>query len=222
MLTISAVYLNSTLTTIFLLMIAQLRGTLVHKTPVDAVIDCGGVGYLVSISTITSEKLPETGALVTLLTMMIVREDAQQLFGFLSDAERDIFKLLISISGIGPKIAITILSAANLSELQETIVRGDLLRLQKLPGVGKKTAERIIVELKDKIGKVEGFEETSEEAIASATQRDVREETLAAMVKLGYQRVVADKAIKTALQAEPAAQLTVEQLLRKALRNVLR
>ncbi|MFY7998651.1 MAG: Holliday junction branch migration protein RuvA [Candidatus Kapaibacteriota bacterium] len=203
-------------------MIAQLRGTLAHKTPVDVVIDCGGVGYLVSVSTITSEKLPDVGASVTLLTMMIVREDAQQLFGFLSDAERDIFKLLISISGIGPKIGITILSAGNLPELQDTIMRGDLSRLQKLPGVGKKTAERIIVELKDKIGKVEGFEETAEEAIASATQRDVREETLAAMVKLGYQRAAADKAIKTALQAELNVQFTVEQLLRKALRNVLR
>jgi Holliday junction DNA helicase RuvA len=206
----------------FVLMIAQLRGTLAHKTPVDVVIDCGGVGYLVSVSTITSEKLPDVGASVTLLTMMIVREDAQQLFGFLSDAERDIFKLLISISGIGPKIGITILSAGNLPELQDTIMRGDLSRLQKLPGVGKKTAERIIVELKDKIGKVEGFEETAEEAIASATQRDVREETLAAMVKLGYQRAAADKAIKTALQAELNVQFTVEQLLRKALRNVLR
>jgi Holliday junction DNA helicase RuvA len=203
-------------------MIAQLRGSLVHKTPVDVVIDCGGVGYLVSVSTITSEKLPDVGAPVTLLTMMIVREDAQQLFGFLSDAERDIFKLLISISGIGPKIGITILSAGNLPELQDTIMRGDLSRLQKLPGVGKKTAERIIVELRDKIGKVEGFEESPEDAIASATQRGVREETLAAMVKLGYQRAAADKAIKSALQADPNAQFTVEQLLRKALRNVLR
>lgn len=203
-------------------MIAQLRGSLVQKTPVDVVIDCGGVGYQVSVSTITSDKLPAIGAPVTLLTMMIVREDAQQLFGFLSDAERDIFKLLISISGIGPKIAITILSAGNLPELQDTIMRGDLSRLQKLPGVGKKTAERIIVELKDKIGKVEGFEESPEDAIASATQRDVREETLAAMVKLGYQRAAADKAIKSALQADPNVQFTVEQLLRKALRNVLR
>ncbi|MCU0424571.1 MAG: Holliday junction branch migration protein RuvA [Candidatus Kapabacteria bacterium] len=203
-------------------MIAQLRGTLIQKTPVEVIIDCGGVGYSVSVSTITSEKLPETGASITLLTMLIIREDAHQLFGFLSEAERDIFKLLISISGIGPKTAITILSAGNLADLQDTIMRGDLSRLQKLPGVGKKTAERIIVELRDKIGKVEGFEESADEAIASATQRDVRDETLAAMVKLGYQRAAADKAIKAALQAEPTAQFTVEQLLRKALRNVLR
>lgn len=203
-------------------MITQLRGTLIHKTPIEVVIDCGGVGYAVSVSTITSEKLPETGVDITLLTMLIIREDAHQLFGFLSEAERDIFKLLISISGIGPKTAITILSAGNLADLQDTIMRGDLSRLQKLPGVGKKTAERIIVELRDKIGKVEGFEESADDAVASATQRDVRDETLAAMVKLGYQRAAADKAIKTALHAEPTAQFTVEQLLRKALRNVLR
>ena len=203
-------------------MIAQLRGVVAHKTPLEAVIDCGGVGYLVFVSTITSEKLPAVGEAVTLLTTMIVREDAHQLFGFLSDAERDTFKLLISISGIGPKIAISILSAGALQELQNTIAAGDLARLQKLPGVGKKTAERIIVELKDKIGKIEGFEESADAAVASATRREVREETLAAMLKLGYQRALAEKAIKSALGAEPEAQFTVEQLLRKALRQIAR
>jgi Holliday junction DNA helicase RuvA len=154
--------------------------------------------------------------------MMIVREDAMQLFGFMSEAERDVFKLLISISGIGPKIAISILSSVQLAELQDIIMRSDLVRLQKLPGIGKKTAERIIVELRDKIGAVHGFEQSQEETIASATRRDVREETLAAMMKLGYQRAVAEKAIKLTLQAEPQTVFTVEQLLRKALRNTTR
>jgi holliday junction DNA helicase RuvA len=203
-------------------MIAQLRGTLVAATPVEVIIDCAGVGYSVAVSTITSEKLPTIGEQITLLITMIVREDAMLLFGFMSDAERDIFKLLISITGIGPKIAITILSAGDLAELQTTIVQGDLVRLQKLPGIGKKTAERLIVELRDKIGKVEGFEATAETALLTATQRDVRDETLAAMIKLGYQRALAEKAIKSALQAEPAVTLSVEQLLRKSLRNLLR
>jgi holliday junction DNA helicase RuvA len=208
--------------TFFRNMIAQLRGTLVLITPAEVVIDCAGVGYSVAVSTISSEKLPAIGEPVTLLTAMIVREDAMQLFGFTTDAERDIFRLLISIPGIGPKIAITILSAGNLAELQETIMQGDLVRLQKLPGVGKKTAERIVVELRDKIAKVEGFEQSPEDAVQTATQRGVRDETLAAMTKLGYQRAVAEKAIRTALQAEPATVFTVETLLRKSLRNVLR
>lgn len=200
-------------------MIAQVRGTIVAKSPVELVIDCNGVGYAVSVSTATSERVPAIGEATTLLTMMIVREDAMQLFGFMSEAERDVFKLLISISGIGPKIAISILSSVQLAELQDIITRSDLVRLQKLPGIGKKTAERIIVELRDKIGSVQGFEQLPQETISTATQRNVREETLAAMMKLGYQRAIAEKAIKLTLQAEPETVFTVEQLLRKALRN---
>jgi Holliday junction DNA helicase RuvA len=203
-------------------MIAQLRGTIVAKSPVELVIDCAGVGYAVSVSTATSDSVPTIGEAATLLTMMIVREDAMQLFGFMSEAERDVFKLLISISGIGPKIAISILSSVQITELQSIIMQSDLVRLQKLPGIGKKTAERIIVELRDKIGTVQGFTQTPEETIASATQRNVREETLAAMTKLGYQRAAAEKAIKLTLQAEPQVVFTVEQLLRKALRNTAR
>jgi holliday junction DNA helicase RuvA len=203
-------------------MIAQLHGTIVAKNPVELVIDCAGVGYLVSVSTVTSDSIPAVGEAATLLTMMIVREDAMQLFGFKSEAERDVFKLLISISGIGPKIAISILSSVDIAELQTIITQSDLVRLQKLPGIGKKTAERIIVELRDKIGTVQGFTQSPEETIASATQRNVREETLAAMTKLGYQRALAEKAIRLTLQAEPQVVFTVEQLLRKALRNTTR
>lgn len=203
-------------------MIAQLRGTLVEKTPVEIVIDCGGVGYLVAVSTATSSALPDVGATATVLTLMIVREDAMQLYGFYSDAEREAFKLLISISGIGPKIAVSILSATTLAEFQDIILHNDLLRLQKLPGIGKKTAERIIIELRDKIGKLEGIDAQPQETLHSATQRSVREETLAALSKLGYQRTAADKAIRAALAAEPATPFSVEQLVRKALRLIAR
>ncbi len=192
------------------------------KSPLELVIDCGGVGYLVAVSSVTSEKLPAAGEAATVLTMMIVREDAMQLFGFHSDAEREVFKLLISISGIGPKIAIAVLSAINIAELRDVIMRSDLLRLQKLPGVGKKTAERIIVELRDKIVSVEGAEGSQQELLDTATKRDVRDETLAAMTTLGYPRALADKAIRQALTAEPQTVFSSEQLLRKALRLIAR
>jgi Holliday junction DNA helicase RuvA len=203
-------------------MIAQIRGTLVTKSPLEVVIDCGGVGYVLNISTTTSEKLPNAGEQATLLTILVVREDAMQLFGFFTEAERTMFRLLTSISGIGPKTATGILSAIGLVELREALARNDLLRLQKLPGVGKKTAERILVELRDKTSTLEGFETPEEETIATATKRDVRDETLAAMLTLGYPRVLADKAIKLALAAEPDVVFTSEKLLRKALKNVAR
>lgn len=192
------------------------------KSPLEAVIECGGVGYLVNISTTTSEKLPNAGEQATLLTILVVREDAMQLFGFSTEAERTMFRLLTSISGIGPKTATGILSAIGLVELREALARNDLLRLQKLPGVGKKTAERILVELRDKTSTLEGFETPDDEAIPTATKRGVRDETLAAMLTLGYPRVLADKAIKLALAAEPDVVFTSEKLLRKALKNVAR
>jgi Holliday junction DNA helicase RuvA len=209
-------------------MIAQLRGTIISKTPLEIVIDCGGVGYVLTVSTTTAERLPNAGETATVLTMMIVREDAIQLFGFLNAAERAAFKLLTSISGIGPKIAIGVLSATSISDLRELIARNDLLSLQKLPGIGKKTAERILVELRDKLRALEDAETQQYDTdglsatASSATQRDVREETLAAMVTLGYPRAVADKAVRAALAAEPEVLFTVEKLLRKALKNVAR
>jgi holliday junction DNA helicase RuvA len=200
-------------------MIASLRGIVLVKSPLEVVLDCAGVGYLLAVSTNTSEWLPELGTEASLLTVMVVREDAMQLFGFSSEAERALFRLLTSISGIGPKIAIGILSAASLTELRDIIARNDLLRLQKLPGIGKKTAERIIVELRDKITKVEGVAPSEEETLQTATQRDVRDETLAAMITLGYPRAVAEKALKMALAAEPDVAFSSEKLLRKALKN---
>jgi holliday junction DNA helicase RuvA len=203
-------------------MIAQLHGKLVAKSALETIVECGGVGYLVNVSTATSEKLPSVGDEATLLTILVVREDAMQLFGFASEAERTMFKLLTSISGIGPKIAIGILSAANLVDLRDLISRNDLLRLQKMPGIGKKTAERIIVELRDKIGSVAGLEPIEDDLVTTATQRDVRDETLAAMLTLGYPRAAAEKAIKMALAAEPDVAFSSEKLLRKALKNVAR
>lgn len=198
-------------------MIAQLRGILVSKTSTEVVVDCGGVGYLASVSVATSARLPEAGERVTVLTLMVVREDAIQLFGFGSEAERDIFKLLTSISGIGPKIALGILSSIPLADLREIIANNNLAYLQKLPGVGKKTAERILVELRDKIGSIQT--DSADESTTTSTRLDVRQEAVAALIALGYTRQVAEKAIRQVLSAEPGTTFSADVLIRQALRS---
>jgi len=197
-------------------MIAQLRGILVAKTSTEIVVDCSGVGYLASVSMVTSAQLPEAGEQVTVLTLMSVREDAIQLFGFSSETEREVFRLLTAIPGIGPKIALGILSSITLADLQTVILRNDLLQLQKLPGIGKKTAERIMMELRDKIGGIrpgpaEGRPETG-------TLFDARQEAIAALAALGYTKQTAEKAIRQVIAAEPETALSVDALIRKALR----
>lgn len=200
-------------------MIAQLSGTLASKTPTAVIIDCGGVGYLVSVSTPTSEKMPDVGAKVTLLTYLSVREDALDLFGFHSETERRAFRLLTGISGIGAKIALGILSAAIPADLQKYVLEQNTAALQRLPGIGKKTAERIIVELRDKIGKVIASEESGEPGTAPSASA-VAEEAAAALVALGYNRQIAERTIRRLIEAEPGAQLGVEQLIRRALSSM--
>ncbi len=202
-------------------MIAQLSGILVSKSTTSAVISCGGVGYLAGISLNTSEKLPVIGEQATLLTTMVVREDALLLYGFHSEAERDIFGLLTSISGIGPKIAIAILSATSLGDLQDIISRNDVVSLQKIPGIGKKTAEIIVVQLRDKISKVEGIN-TVGDLVETATKNEVRSDVLDALQALGYSRAIAEKAVKQALAQEPTVRFSVEQLMRKALKFTMK
>ena len=202
-------------------MIAQLSGIIVSKTTSSVVVQCGGVGYVAGISLNTSEKLPAIGEIATLLTTMIVREDAMLLYGFYSEAERDIFALLTSISGIGPKIAMAMLSATSLSDLQDIISRNDAVSLQKIPGIGKKTAEIIIVQLRDKIGKVEGIQSETD-VLETATNNEVRRDVLDALQALGYSRVLAEKAVKQAVSAEPAVRFSVEQLMRKALKFTMK
>ena len=136
-------------------MYAFLQGKLHSKKSGEAIINCSGVGYLVNISMQTFDKLPEVNAEVFLNTYLIVREDAHLLFGFFDNQELELFKLLISVSGVGPKVSLGILSSIAPTELCNCIVRNDLLKLQKLPGIGKKTAERIVLELRDKITKLD-------------------------------------------------------------------
>ena len=175
-------------------MIAHLRGRLIAKHPNQAIVEAAGVGYDVTISVPTFSDLPPTGAEVELHIHTHVREDALALYGFLRRPEKQLFEKLITVSGIGPKLAITILSGMPTGEMVAAIRSNDFARLTKIPGVGRKTAERMCVELRDKL---EGFGEPQPSATHSAVEEDV----LSALTNLGYQRVLAEKAVERAVQS---------------------
>ncbi|MBI3587214.1 MAG: Holliday junction branch migration protein RuvA [Ignavibacteriales bacterium] len=197
-------------------MIASLSGLLKIKTPTEVLIEVQGVGYAVSIPLSTFEKLGDTGSTTTLLTYLHVREDALQLFGFTTEEERFLFKLLILVSGIGPKIAQGILSGISAAELRDHIARENITALTAIPGVGKKTAERLIIELRDKIGKLELI--TSSTPTLSSQQEDRRQEALLALTSLGYNRQIAEKALRQALNESNGTSLSLQELIKKALR----
>jgi Holliday junction DNA helicase RuvA len=179
----------------------------------EIVVDCHGVGYAVSIPLSTADIVPAAGQNVTLLTIMVVREDAMQLYGFATAAERDAFRLLTSIQGIGGRIALGILSATSLGDLRKAVVNGNLAALQRLPGIGKKTAERLIVELREKfIGVVpDGPPGASMELSQPA------DDAVSALQALGYTRAAAEKAVKTVLAEHAHATTSTESIIRLAL-----
>ncbi|MEK6570739.1 MAG: Holliday junction branch migration protein RuvA [Bacteroidota bacterium] len=195
-------------------MISYLHGKLVEKSPTEITVDVNGIAYAVHIPLSTFEALGEVGTDVKILTYLHFREDAMQLYGFSTPAERDLFKLLISISGIGPKMAQGILSGASVNELRNYIFHGNFAGLMSIQGVGKKTAERLVVELRDKVGKLE-YEVPLEEDKAAA----MRNEALLALTSLGYARATAEKAIRTVLQESDGSELAVEELIKRALRR---
>ena len=204
-------------------MYAFVQGKLYSKNSGEVVVNCSGVGYLINTSLQTFEKLPNVNEDVFLNTYLIVREDSHQLYGFLNTQELELFKLLISISGVGPKVALGILSSVTPSILRDSIIRNDLLKLQKLPGIGKKTAERLVLELKDKIQKVDiqpNDDSSSKSAIGDLTLFD---EATSALIALGYNKTLAEKAVK---QSENDFKLqtskTVEVLIRLALKNAMK
>src|SRR3989339_1757113 len=166
-------------------MIGSLTGTLKHKSPTEVVLDVNGVGYAVIIPFSTYEKLGDLESRVTLVTHLHVREDALQLFGFFTEEERFFFKLLISVNGIGPKIAQGILSGISVPELRQHIANGNISALTAIPGVGKKTAERLVIELRDKIGKI-GRGDAGH--ISTEDGSELRQEALLALTSLGYNR----------------------------------
>ena len=173
-------------------MIAHLRGRLLAKHPNQAVVETGGVGYDVTISVPTFSDLPGVGSEVALHIHTHVREDLIALYGFLRPAEKQLFEKLITVSGIGPKLAITILSGMPADEMVSAIRGNDVARLTRIPGIGKKTAERMVLELRDKLP-AEGKGEVAAAPTMSATEEDV----LSALTNLGYQRAAAERALNS-------------------------
>jgi Holliday junction DNA helicase RuvA len=203
-------------------MIAHLSGTLLAKHATSVIIDVGGVGYEVTIPVTTFYDLEEPGAQVSLRIYTHVREEALQLYGFKTARERELFTQLILVSGIGPKSAIAMLSGMSADEIITAIRTNNLARLTSIPGLGKKTAERLVIELRDKMTKLSSPELEEQLAArasgASPSGDDVREDALSALTNLGYQRAAAEKAITHAMQE--GGDLSVELLLRRALRTL--
>ena len=199
-------------------MIALLRGVLLEKHPNQAIVDVHGVGYDVNIPISTFAKLPDAGAEVRLRSHTHVREDALLLYGFLTQDEKALFEKLISVSGIGPKLAVTVLSGLAAGELLTAIRAGDVAKLVRVPGIGKKTAERLVLELRDKLPAPAGEETPAPAAALSEIDQDV----LSALLNLGCARPAAEAAVKKAKAAAAAggAPPAFEPLFRRALELV--
>jgi holliday junction DNA helicase RuvA len=194
--------------------IAHLRGTIFEKHPNRLTIDVNGVGYDVAVPLSTFYGLGETGAQIALRIHTVVREDALLLYGFATLLEQDLFERLIGISGIGPKVALAVLSGIEPPELVRAIERGDLARLTAIPGVGKKTSERIVVELKDRLPRAHVV------VVAGAPPAPpaLRDDVLSALTNLGYHRPLAERAVAAAVQATPDGDF--ERTLKHALREL--
>jgi Holliday junction DNA helicase RuvA len=199
-------------------MIAFLRGRVLEKQPNRIILDVQGVGYELYVPLSTFYDLGDEGSECSLRVYTHVREDALQLFGFLTDLERQLFERLISISGIGPKLAVAVLSGVEARDLVTAVQRGDVARLTAIPGIGKKTAERIVLELRDRLAQLAvGVPEAAPAARAGDRLRD---DLVSALQNLGYHRPQADKAVDASLSSVPDA--TFEQALRQVLRELMR
>lgn len=199
-------------------MITFLKGKLVEALPTQAIVDVHGVGYEVLIPLSSFDKLPAPGGDVLLLTHLAVREDAHVLYGFMTTAERDLFRLLINtVSGIGPKIALNVLSGMNVTAFRGAVAGGDVKALSQISGVGRKTAERIVVELKDKIGAAGAWEAASDQRTLGAAEQKVNDAVLALMA-LGFKQPEAHDAVRVA-QTLLGDTATIEELVRACLKK---
>lgn len=198
-------------------MIAFLEGTIVEKQPTRVVLDVGGVGYEVFIPLSSYDRLPAKNETCRVLTYDHVREDAHLLFGFMTEAERRMFGMLLGTAGVGPKLALSALSSLSVRELKTAVVGGDVERLSSIPGVGRKTAERIVVDLRDKITAGEALEAAA--GAEEPTARDIRQrDAVMALVALGYKQMVAGRMVSGVLQGgAEGEELTVEEIIKKAL-----
>lgn len=200
-------------------MYQYLSGNLTEKTAASAVIDVHGVGYLVQIPLSTFSELPELGQSLKVFVHFVVREDAQVLYGFLTEEERQVFRLLLSVSGVGPKTALTVLSGITLPELKRAIIDGDVAVLTAVPGIGRKTSERLVVELREKIG-TEDKRKTGS-ALAKMSEHDrLAEDSLYALIELGYKKQNAQEAIRKAVKTLAAGEYSVSDLIRASLKCV--
>ncbi len=200
-------------------MIATLEGRLVYKSPDEAVIDVNGVGYQLFLSLETFSRLPEPGEKVVLQTYTHVREDALQLYGFFSQQEKKLFQLLIGVAKIGPRLARNILSGLSVEELKQAISTADVVTISAIPGVGRKTAERMVVELQDKIGALPvSGQSISRPGFSSQSTQEV--DAISALVNLGYKQAAAQRAVKKILAEKEAAALSLQELVKDALRRL--
>jgi Holliday junction DNA helicase RuvA len=197
-------------------MITFLEGTLVEKHPTRAVLNVGGVGYEVFIPLSSYDRLPAVNQTCRILTHDHVREDTHVLFGFMSDAERRMFLLLMTISGIGPKLAISALSGLSVRELKRAIIEGDVKRLSSISGIGKKTAERLVVELKDKFDAGEALEAVAGPAETPGDNLKARDAILA-LIALGYKQEQAGKMVMEVVRRTAGQDLSVEEIIKHAL-----
>jgi Holliday junction DNA helicase RuvA len=193
-------------------MIAHIQGKLVEKTPTEVVIDCNGVGYHIHISLHTYSLLPATD-FIKLFTFLQVKEDSHSLFGFVEKSERELFKLLLSVSGIGANIARTMLSSLDPKQIIHAIGSGDVATIQSIKGIGGKTAQRVILDLKEKVLKIYDLDE-----ISISSHNINREESLSALEVLGYQRKASEKIVDKIILDNPSA--TVEMIIKQALKNL--
>lgn len=193
-------------------MIAHIQGKLVEKTPTEVVIDCGGVGYHINISLHTYSLLPNSDQ-IKLFTYLQVKEDSHSLFGFFEKSEREIFKMLLSVSGIGASIARTMLSSLEPKQIIQAIASGDVGTVQSIKGIGNKTAQRVILDLKDKVIKLYDLDEVS--MVQNNTNRD---EALSALEVLGFVRKTSERIVEKIVKEDPDA--SVESIIKKALKNL--
>ncbi|MEO8205546.1 MAG: Holliday junction branch migration protein RuvA [Chthoniobacterales bacterium] len=202
-------------------MIAFIEGTLAEALPTHVTVDVQGVGYQALIPLSSFDRMPAPGARVRLLTHLHVREDAMTLYGFMSDGERDLFRLLLNhVSGVGPKLALAILSGMSVESFKSAVVASDAVAISRISGVGKKTAERVILELKDRVGVAAAWEAASNSNKPGIEESRVNDAVLA-LISLGYKQVEAHKAVKAALSrfTKPEEALS-EALIREALRSL--
>lgn len=196
-------------------MITFLDGEIVEKHPTRIVMGIGGIGYEVFVPLSSYDRLPPAGDKCRILIYDYIKEDAHKLFGFVSEAERDVFVLLMSVGGIGPKLALSVLSGLTVMEIRAAVVEGDVKRLSSISGIGRKMAERMVVELRDRIGDAEALEAVS--FSGGVGDREGMRDAVMALTALGYQESIAGKMVMAVLQKTAGSDLSVEDIVKRAL-----